>query len=156
MRFLIVVGWILLLLTAVTRVEAEDTDDITDVLMAGHWVADLGRGVAPEMYVYTFFKNGSCTMLHLTDYNTAPVPGRWSPIKDRHGKVCIVLDIKDPERSLLPPQTDPIFLRYERQKDVMLIWCEGYRCGGESTLRHLKAGESPYIGYREDGSHSKP
>lgn len=114
----------------------DPTKDLTDALVSGQWVKDLGKPPLNEMHVYAFAKDGTYTHKWETDQTTPTVAGKWELVAGKDGKVRLRLkqDSVPKDYGWLSPES---VVRYDPKRDILLV--SGGKYDGEQPLQHVTA-----------------
>jgi hypothetical protein len=108
-------------------------EDLRRRLIVGRWVRDLSDRDGQNLYVYTFAPDGAYSNQLITDYQPAPVTGRWELKRDDSGKDHLLLHGHDGARDYDWLGHDSI-VRFDDTAGDLLV--SGPKYDGEQRLRH--------------------
>ncbi len=114
--------------SSASRADAE----LSEILTTGGWVRDLGTGPFLEQWVYHFYKDGTYTQQIVSDFESAPVQGKWKLTRlDDASERLTLFGLESGNYYWLGEES---FVRYDRETDSLVV--TGPRYDGEQALRH--------------------
>jgi hypothetical protein len=111
---------------------------LSATITSGKWVKNLGEGLAGEVYVYSFAKDGSYTAKLHTDYGTPIITGKWALSKGEEGKILLRLHSQIGKKDYYWLR-EVSQVRHNKENDQLVISGAGYV--GQQTMRHEKEAE---------------